>query len=120
MAAFHDELMKLIEPSLPMIYAIENMGDNSGSINELRLSDDLKDMPIAEVGKISYKSSGANVYIPKRIAKALRLNKEENRTFVILSMGDYGFFLIKDTELAKKLKLEILERRKGFNMHQII
>lgn len=116
MAAFHDELMRFIEPSWPTTYTIENRSSNSNRINELRLSDDLKDTTIAELGRISYKSSGASVYIPKRITKALHLNREENRTLVILSLEDYGFALIKDTALAQRLKPEILERRRRFDV----
>jgi hypothetical protein len=56
------------------------------------------------------------MYIPKRIAKLLHLNKEEDSSLVIFSVEDYGFFLIKDTELAQKLKAEILERRRGFGL----
>lgn len=78
---------------------------------ELRLSDDLKYTPIVEVGRISYKSSGANVYIPKSVTKALHLNKEENRTLAIVSLEDYGFVLIKDTALAAELKPWILDLR---------
>ncbi len=115
MITYHEELMKFIYPSWPTTYTIEKISSNSNGIKELRLSDDLKDTLIAELGRISYKSSGASVYIPKRIVKALHLNKEENRTLVILSLDDYGFVLIKDTALAQRLKLQILNLRKNLD-----
>ncbi len=108
--------MRFIEPSLQTTYTIENIGNNSNSINNLLLGDDLKGPPVVELGRITYKSSGASMYIPKRIAKLLHLNKEEDSSLVIFSVEDYGFFLIKDTELAQKLKAEILERRRGFGL----
>lgn len=111
MTAYHDELMRFIEPSWPTTYTIENRSSNSNSINELLLSDDLKGPPVVELGCITYKSSGASMYIPRRLAKALHLNKEENRTLAIISLEDYGFVLIKDTALAAKLKPWILDLR---------
>ena len=116
MTEYHDELMKFIEPSWPTTSTIENRGSNSDRIDELRLSDDLKGPPVVELGRITYKSSGASMYIPKRIAKLLHLNKEEDSSLVIFSVEDYGFFLIKDTELAQRLKSEILERRRRFDV----
>ena len=115
MTAYHEELMKFIEPAWPMTYTLENRCSNSNRVNELRLSDDLKDTPIVELGRISYKSSGTSIYIPKRITKALHLDKEENRTLVILSLDHYGFVLIKDTSLAQRLKLQILNLRKNLD-----
>ncbi len=115
MATYHEELMRFIDPLLSTTCTIENRSSSSNRIKELRLSDDLKDTPIAELGRISYKSSGASVYIPKRITKALHLDKEENRTLVILSLDDYGFVLIKDTALAQRLKLQILNLRKNLD-----
>ena len=105
--------MRFIEPSWPMTYMIENRSNKSNNINELLLSDDLKGPPVVELGRITYKSSGASMYIPKRIAKLLHLNKGEDSSLVIFSVEDCGFFLIKDTELAQKLKAEILERRRA-------
>ena len=114
MTAYHDELMRFIEPSWPTTYTIENRSSNSNSINELLLSNDLKGPPVVELGRITYKSSGASMYIPRRIAKLLHLNKEEDSSLVIFSVEDYGFFLIKDTAIAQRLKPEILERRRRF------
>ncbi len=116
MVTYHEELMKFIDPSLLTTYTIEKRGSNPTSINKLRLGDDLKDPPTVELGRITYKSSGASMYIPKRIAKLLHLNKEEDSSLVIFSVEDYGFFLIKDTELAQRLKIEILERRRRFDL----
>ena len=112
MTAYRDELMKFIDPSWPTTYTIEDISSNSNGVNELRLSDDLKGPPVVELGRITYKSSGASMYIPKRIAKLLHLNKEEDSSLVIFSVEDYGFFLIKDTTIAQRLKPEILERRR--------
>ena len=111
MTSVHDELTKFIEPS-PTTYTIEKRCSNSNSISELRLGDDLKGPPVIELGRITYKSSGASMYIPKRIAKLLHLNKEEDSSLVIFSVEDYGFFLIKDTAIAQRFKPEILERRR--------
>lgn len=85
----------------------------SKAANELRLSDDLKGPPVVELGRITYKSSGASMYIPKRIAKLFHLNREEDSSLVIFSVEDYGFFLIKDTAIAQRLKPEILDLRKS-------
>ena len=50
--------------------------------------------------------------MPKRIAEVLHLNKGEGSSLVIFSVEDCGFFLIKDTAIAQRLKPEILERRR--------
>ena len=78
--------------------------------NELRLGDDLKEPPVIELGRITYKSSGVNIYLPKNITKVPHLDKERDASLVIFSVEDYGFFLIKDTELARRLKSEILDK----------
>lgn len=77
----------------------------------LLFNDDLKE-PVIELGRITYKSSGVSLYLPKSIVNALRLNSEIDTTLVIFSVGDYGFFLIKNTELANSLKPQILNLRK--------
>ena len=112
MAEYYDELMKFIELSWPMTYTIENRSIRSNSINELRLGEDLKGPPVVELGRITYKSSGASMYIPKRIAKLLHLNKGEDSSLVIFSVEGCSFFLIKDTAIAQRFKPEILERRR--------
>ncbi len=53
--------MRFIEPSLQTTYTIENIGNNSNSINNLLLGDDLKGPPVVELGRITYKSSGASM-----------------------------------------------------------
>jgi hypothetical protein len=73
------------------------------------LSDDLKE-PIVELGRITQKNSGTSIYLPKNIRNALHLTKED-KSLVIFSAGNNGFFLIKDTILAKKLKPKILDLR---------
>ena len=112
MITYHEELMKFIYSSWPTTYTIEKISSNSNGIKELRLSDDLKGPPVVELGRITYKSSVASMYIPKRIAKLLHLNKWEDSSLVIFSVEDCGFFLIKDAAIAQKLKPEILERRR--------
>lgn len=77
----------------------------------LLLGGNLKE-PVVELGRITYKSSGISLYLPKSIVNALRLNSEIDTKLVIFSVGDYGFFLIKDTELANSLKPQILNLRK--------
>ena len=122
MVAYHEELMKFIDPIRPTLYMVGSIGNNPNitasmakAANELRLSDDLKGPPVVELGRITYKSSGTSMYIPKRIAKLLHLNREEDSSLVIFSVEDYGFFLIKDTAIAQRLKPEILERRRRFD-----
>lgn len=119
MSVYCEELMKFIEPSYPPTYVLVPRGSDPDIITkmvektkELRLSDDLKGPPVVELGRITYKSSGASMYIPKRIAKILSLNKESDSSLVIFSIDDYGFFLIKDAVLAKALKNHILDMRK--------
>ena len=68
----------------------------------LLFSDDMEE-PVVELGRITYKSSGISLYLPKSIVNALYLNKGD-RSLVIFSTGDYGFFLIKDTVLTDSLK----------------
>ena len=77
----------------------------------LLFSDDLKET-VVELGRITYKSSGISLYLPKSIVNALNLNSEEDRALVIFSVDDYGFFLMKDQALAKSLKPQILDLRK--------
>ena len=71
--------------------------------------------PVVELGRITYKSSGISLYLPKSIVNALHLNKEEDSSLVIFGVGNEGFFLIKDTALAQRLKAEILDKRKEFS-----
>ena len=78
----------------------------------LLFSDDLKET-VVELGRITYKSSGISLYLPKSIVNALNLNREENSSLVIFSVEDKGFFLIKDTALAETLKPQILDLRKS-------
>lgn len=56
------------------------------------------------------------MYIPKRIAKLLHLNKEKDSSLVIFNVEDYSFFLIKDTAIAQRLKPEILDRRRRLDV----
>jgi len=66
---------------------------------------------VIELARITYKSSGAYIYIPKSIVKSINLNSEV-ASLVMFSAGDDGFFLIKNTALAAKLKPWILDLRK--------
>lgn len=77
---------------------------------QLLLSDDLKES-VVELGRITYKSSGICLYLPKRIVNCLHLDPQKNSSLVLFSAWDGCFFLIKDTELATALKPEILNRR---------
>lgn len=77
----------------------------------LRLGDDLRE-PIMELGRLTYKSSGVCVYLPKDITNALHLDPEVDRNLVIYNLEDYWLFLIKDRALADMLKPDILELRK--------
>lgn len=66
---------------------------------------------VIELARITYKSSGASIYIPKNIVKSINLNSEVT-SLVMFSAGDDGFFLIKNTALAAKLKPWILDLRR--------
>ena len=79
-------------------------------LKSLLLSDDLKELVI-ELGRITQKNSMISLYLPKRIVKALRLSKND-KYLVIFSIGNDGFFLMKDSVLASSLKPQILELRK--------
>ena len=79
--------------------------------NEVLFSDD-QNKPIIELARITYKSSGISLYLPKSIVNSLDLRPDEVRSLIIFSTADYGFFLIKDTALAEVLKPQILDRRK--------
>ena len=83
----------------------------SKNVRRLFLGDDLKN-PVVELGRITYKSSGISIYLPKSIVNALNLNSEEDNALIIFSVNDYGFFLMKDQALAKSLKPQILDLRK--------
>ena len=84
---------------------------NDKKIKQLLFSNSLKE-PIVELGRITYKSSGISLYLPKSIVNVLNLNKEEDNSLVIFSVEDKGFFLIKDRALAEELKPKILDLRK--------
>ena len=74
--------------------------------------------PVIELARITYKSSGISLYLPKSIVNALDLNSEEDSALVIFSVDDYGFFLIKDQALAKFLKPQILDLRKSLEINK--
>lgn len=83
---------------------------SEGKFKSLAFSDDLEE-PSVELGRITHKNSGISLYLPKSIVHALRLTKED-KSLVIFSVKNYGFFLIKDTELANSMRPKILELRK--------
>ena len=76
--------------------------------------------PVIELARITYKSSGISLYLPKSIVNALDLNSEEDSALVIFSVDDYGFFLMKDQALAKSLKPQILDLRKKLAINRTI
>lgn len=79
------------------------------------LGDDLKD-PVVELARITYKSSGTSLYLSKRIGASLHLDKNYNKSLVLVGVDDTCMFLMKDTSLATKLKPKILEmRRRALN-----
>ena len=80
--------------------------------NEVLFSDD-QNKPIIELARITYKSSGISLYLPKSIVNSLNLRPEEVSSLIMFSTTDYGFFLIKDAKLAEILKPQILDRRKA-------
>lgn len=72
--------------------------------------DELEELVI-ELGRITYKSSGISVYLPKNVVSSLHLSQKD-KSLVIFSAGSNGFFLMKDTVLADSLKSAILDLRK--------
>jgi hypothetical protein len=67
---------------------------------------------VIELARITYKSSGISLYLPKRICDKLRLDKSANSSLVLVAIDNNCMFLVKDTNLAAILKPQILELRK--------
>jgi hypothetical protein len=79
------------------------------------LSEGLKE-PVVELARITYKSSGTSLYLSKRIGASLHLDKNYNKSLVLVGVDETCMFLMKDTSLATKLKPKILEmRRRALN-----
>jgi hypothetical protein len=87
-------------------------------LKPLLFNDDLKD-PVVELCRVTYKSSGAYIYLPKRLSNSLYLDKEMNRSLITFSVGNYGFLLVKDTALADALKPQILNLRKRLMFKEV-
>ena len=73
--------------------------------------------PVIELARITYRSSGISLYIPKSVVNALKLDPERHSSLIMFNVGGNCFFLIKDTELARLLKPKILDMCKS--MHEI-
>lgn len=67
---------------------------------------------VVELARITYKSSGISLYLPKRICNTLQLDEKANSSLIIVAMDNNCMLLIKDTALATALKPQILEMRK--------
>ena len=72
----------------------------------------IDEWPIVELARICYKSSGISVYLPKRISKAFKLDKDTNKSLVIMADGSDSILLMKDTKVAEMLMPIILDMRK--------
>jgi len=81
------------------------------NIRGLRWSDAQLKESVVELSRLTYKNSGVSLYMPKGIVNALHLNPDIDRSLVTFSIGDSGLYLIKDTELVKRLKPMILDLR---------
>jgi hypothetical protein len=73
----------------------------------------IDEWPIIELARIGYKSSGISVYLPKRVSKALRLDKGTNKSLVIMADRSYSILLMKDTKVAEMRKPLVLDMRKA-------
>ena len=67
---------------------------------------------VVELARITYKSSGISLYLPKRICDKLQLDKSVNGSLILVAIDNECMFLVKDTALATVLKPQILELRK--------
>jgi bifunctional DNA-binding transcriptional regulator/antitoxin component of YhaV-PrlF toxin-antitoxin module len=74
----------------------------------------LEKEPVIELGRIVFKGGGASVYLPKSIRKALNLDRKTHTSLVIVADGSKSILLIKDTEVAERLKPMVLEALKAF------
>jgi len=72
------------------------------------------DAPVIELLRLSFKSGGANAYLPRGILEFLHLNKESRSLVAFLdSEGPYNFIIVtSDKNLSELLKPLILERRR--------
>ena len=71
--------------------------------------------PVIELGRLTFKSSGVCLYLPKSICALLHLDRDMNGSLVILAVDGTSILLIKDTFLASSLKSRVLEARKQHN-----
>ncbi len=67
---------------------------------------------IIEMGRLTYKSSGVCVYLPKSVVNALHLDPELDRKLVIFGLEGHLFGFMKDIELVAMFKPTILDFRK--------
>ncbi len=67
---------------------------------------------IVEIGNLSYKSSGACVYLPKAICNVLHLNPAIDNKLVVVSFDTNSVMLLKDNEIVTALKPKLLDARK--------
>ena len=75
----------------------------------------LEKEPVIELGRIVFKGGGASVYLPKSIREALNLDRKTHTSLVIVADGSKSILLIKDTEVAERLKPMVLDARKAFS-----
>jgi hypothetical protein len=81
-------------------------------IRGVRLFNGGGEEPTIELARLTFKSSGISLYLPKRICTALQLDKDVNGSLVIVAVDSNCIFLIKDISLAAALKPQILDMRK--------
>ena len=67
---------------------------------------------LVELGRLCFRGNAAKLYLPKRVCNALKLDRERDKTLVIVGVDENTLFLIKDKEVANELKPRILEARK--------
>lgn len=67
---------------------------------------------VIEIGHIEYNGNIAKVYIPKRFVEALKLDKNNDKAYLMIRNGKSITF-IRDDELIEKLKPLIYAARKA-------
>ena len=81
-------------------------------IRGLEVVNPYKKDSVVEIGRLTYKSSGVCVYLPKSICSSLGLDPDTDKSLIIVSFDNNSFILIKDNEIVRTLKPKILEYRK--------
>ncbi len=71
----------------------------------------LEKEPVIELGRLCFKGGSMTVYLPKSICKALNLDRKVHTSLVIVADGSDSILLVKDANVAEKLRPKVLEMR---------